>query len=51
MATKTSGPSLDKRRKYDKDFKAEALHLASESRRTQAAAQQVGISRKLLYRW
>ena len=40
MATKTSGSSLDKRCKYDKDFKAEALRLASESRRTQAAAQQ-----------
>ena len=40
IATKTSGSSPDKRRKYDKDFKAEALRLASESRRTQASAQQ-----------
>jgi transposase len=41
----------DKRRKYDDAFKAEALCLASESRSTQAAAQQLGISPKLLYRW
>ena len=51
MATKTSGSSPDKRRKYDEAFKAEALCLASESRRTQAAARQLGISPKLLYRW
>ena len=51
MATKTSGASPDKRRKYDEAFKAEALRLASESRSTQAAARQLGISPKLLYRW
>ncbi|WP_310395367.1 transposase [Hymenobacter sp.] len=36
---------------YDEAFKAEALRLASESRSTQAAARQLGISPKLLYRW
>ena len=51
MATKISGSSPDKRRKYDEAFKAEALRLASESRSTQAAARQLGISPKLLYRW
>ncbi|WP_375437696.1 transposase [uncultured Hymenobacter sp.] len=51
MATKTSGVSPDKRREYDEAFKAEALRLASESRSTQAAARQLGISPKLLYRW
>jgi transposase len=51
MATKSSGSSPDKRRKYDDAFKAEALRLAPESRSTQAAAQQLGISPKLLYRW
>lgn len=51
MATKTSGSSLDKRCKYDAAFKAEALRLASESCSTQAAARQLGISPKLLYRW
>jgi transposase len=51
MATKTSGSSPDKRRKYDEAFKAEALRLAGESRSTQAAARQLGISPKLLYRW
>ena len=51
MATKTSGSSPDKRRKYDEAFKAEVLRLASESRSTQAAARQLGISPKLLYRW
>ena len=51
MATKTNGASPNKRRKYDEAFKAEALRLASESRSTQAAARQLGISPKLLYRW
>jgi transposase len=51
MASKVSGASPDKRRKYDEAFKAEALRLASESRSTQAAARQLGISPKLLYRW
>jgi len=41
----------DKRRKYDAAFKAEALRLALESRSTSAAARQLGISPKLLYRW
>jgi len=51
MATKTSGSSPDKRRKYDESVKAEALRLASKSHSTQAAARQLGISAKLLYRW
>ncbi|WP_414653853.1 transposase [Hymenobacter sp.] len=51
MATKTCGSSPDKRRKCDSAFQAEALRLASESRSTQAAAQQLGISPKVLYRW
>ncbi len=51
MAIKTSGASPDKRRKYNEAFKVEALRLASESRSTQAAARQLGISPKLLYRW
>ena len=51
MAIKTNGASPDKRHKYDEAFKAEALRLASESRSTQAAARQLGISPKLRYRW
>ena len=51
MASKVSGTSPDKRRKYDEALKAQALRLASESRSTQAAARQLGISPKLLYRW
>jgi transposase len=51
MAAKTNGASPDKRRKYDEAFKAEALRLAGESRSTQAAMRQLGISPKLLYRW
>ena len=51
MAAKLIGASSDKRRKYDEAFKAEALRLAGESRSTQAAARQLGISPKLLYRW
>lgn len=44
MASKSSRASPDKRRKFDEAFKAEALRLASESRSTQAAARQLGIS-------
>ena len=51
MTVKKSGASPDKRRKYDEVFKAEALRQASESRSTQAAARQLGISLELLYRW
>lgn len=51
MSAEKSKKTPDKRRKCDEAFKAEALHLASESRSTQAAAQQLGISPKLLYRW
>ncbi|MDF7813794.1 transposase [Hymenobacter sp. YC55] len=51
MAAKASGSSPDKRRKYDAAFKVEALRLTSESRSAQAAALQLGISPKLLYRW
>ena len=43
--------SPDGRCKYDDAFKTEALRLASDSRSTQAAAQQLGISPKLLRRW
>lgn len=50
MATNTNGASPDKCRKYDEAFKTEALRLASGSRSTQAAARQLGISSKLLYR-
>jgi transposase len=51
MAIKTNGTSPDKRRKYDEAFKTEALRLAGERRSTQAAARQLGISPRLLYRW
>ena len=51
MSAKSSKSTPDKRRKYDDAFKAEALRLTSESWSTQAAAQQLGISPKLLYRW
>jgi transposase len=51
MSVEKSKKTPDKWRKYDDAFKAEALRLASESRSTQAAAQQLGISPKLLYRW
>ena len=51
MTAKKSGSSPDQRRKYDEAFKAEARRLASESRSTQAAARELGISPKLFYRW
>ena len=45
MTAKKSKSTPDKRRKYDDAFKAEALRLATESRNTQAAAQQLGGTR------
>ncbi|RZJ94419.1 MAG: hypothetical protein EOO60_03100 [Hymenobacter sp.] len=51
MSVEKNKKTPDKRRKYDNAFNAEALRLASESRSTQAAAQQLGSSPKLLYRW
>ena len=51
MATTSPESKPDKRRKYDDAFKAEALRLAGESRSTRAAARQLGISERLLYRW
>ena len=50
MTAKSNGASPGKRRKYDEAFKADALRLAVESRSTQAAARQLGISPTLLYR-
>ncbi|WP_197076788.1 transposase [Hymenobacter terrenus] len=45
MTAKKSGASPDKRRRYDEEFKVEALSLASESRSIQAAARQLGRTR------
>ena len=51
MTQKINPGAPRKRRQYDAAFRAEALRLASESRSTQAAARQLGISPKLLYKW
>jgi len=51
MHSKPINSSPRKLRRYDETFRAEALRLASESRSTQAAARQLGISPKLLYKW
>ena len=49
----TSKPTISspRKRRYDEAFRAEALRLASESRSTQAAARQLGINSKLIYKW
>ena len=51
MTEKKGGASPGKRRRYDEAFKTGALCLASESRSTQAAFRQLGISPKLHHRW
>lgn len=51
MTSKPTNSAPRKRRRYDEVFRAEALRLAAESRSTQAAARQLGISPKLLYKW
>ena len=43
---------MDKRRKYDQDFKRNAVLLCSESGRTvKKVAENLGIAKDLLYRW
>ncbi len=43
---------IKKRRKYDRDFKRNAVLLCAEPGRTVAeVAQNLGISKDLLYRW
>lgn len=51
MTQKINTGAPRKRRQYTEAFRAEALRLASESRSTQAAARQLNISPKLLYKW
>ncbi|MBC6607575.1 transposase [Hymenobacter sp. BT188] len=51
MTQKMNPGSPHKRRQYTEAFRAEALRLASESRSTQAAARQLNITPKLLYKW
>ena len=51
MATTPHESTPDKRRKDDNAFRAEALRLVRESRSTRAAAYQLGIGERLLYRW
>ena len=51
MTQKINTSAPRKRRHYDDAFRAEALRLAAESRSTQAAARQLGISAKLFYKW
>ena len=51
MSQKTNPDAPRKRRQYTEAFRAEALRLASESRSTQAAARQLNITPKLLYKW
>jgi transposase len=42
-------PKPDKRRKYDAALRAEAPHLAEQSRSTQAAARALNIDPKRIY--
>lgn len=51
MTQKMNPGTPRKRRQYTEAFRAEALRLASESRSTQAAARQLNITPKLLYKW
>lgn len=48
MPVRNSNFAPDKRRKYGDAFEAEAWYQASENRRPQAAAQQVGTGPKPL---
>ena len=44
--------SVQQRRKYDPDFKRNAVHLTEEPGRTIAGvAENLGIAKDLLYRW
>jgi transposase len=39
------------RRKFDKDFKTEALRMLTQGQSTASVARALNISEKLLYRW
>jgi len=39
------------RRKFDKDFKAEALRMVAEGQSACAVARSLNVSQKLIYRW
>lgn len=39
------------RRKFDADFKAEALKMVAEGRSSCSVARELNISEKLIYRW
>ena len=44
-------PQPAKRRRYDAAFRAEALHLAAQSRSTQAAARPLNIDPERINQW
>jgi transposase len=47
----TSNKPVKTRRKFDKEFKAEALRMVSEGQSSSSVARSLNISEKLLYRW
>ena len=43
---------MEKRRKYDRDFKVEAVRLAEkDGRKVAEVARDLGINRNLIYKW
>ena len=47
----TPNKPVKTRRKFDKEFKAEALRMVSEGQSSGAVARSLNVSEKLLYRW
>lgn len=47
----TPNKPIKTRRKFDKEFKTEALRMVAEGQSSSSVARSLNISQKLLYRW
>jgi transposase len=47
----TSKPPLQKRRKYDEDFKAEVLKMVENGQAVSQISKSLGVSENLIYGW
>ena len=47
----TPKPPLQKRRKYDEDFKAEVLKMVENGQAVSQISKSLGVSENLIYGW
>jgi transposase len=51
QTTKNPDKSKQTRRKFDQEFKTEALRMVAEGQSACAVARSLNVSQKLIYRW